>query len=144
MSRPALHARQLRDQLYQRFNGCCLGCGGMISHAGEWQIHHVIPRSEGGSDELDNLAALCLDCHTRAEDMRPMPQTLWALRRDLRRTLPEEGPQKLTEWPRTVSPCEDQSYDLDWHKWVYGGQANPFKDGKFIQHRVGCERCGAV
>ena len=36
----------------------CLLCGGMIDH-----YHHVIPRHEGGSDTIDNLAGLCNDCH---------------------------------------------------------------------------------
>lgn len=27
------------------------------------QVHHIIPRAEGGSDDLDNLIAVCLTCH---------------------------------------------------------------------------------
>ena len=27
--------------------------------------HHVIKRSQGGSDTMDNLITLCTDCHTK-------------------------------------------------------------------------------
>jgi hypothetical protein len=30
-----------------------------------WDMDHRIPKSEGGSDELENLQTLCLDCHDR-------------------------------------------------------------------------------
>ncbi len=28
------------------------------------QVHHIVPRSEGGAGDFDNLIALCLTCHT--------------------------------------------------------------------------------
>ena len=31
-------------------------------------VHHVIPRSEGGEDKLDNLKILCFRCHS---DLHP-------------------------------------------------------------------------
>lgn len=40
--------------------GKCLLCGGRIEHH-----HHVIPRSEGGSDTMDNIAGICLACHDK-------------------------------------------------------------------------------
>ncbi len=36
---------------------CGIHCG-PLTH-----IHHVIPRSSGGSDEIRNLAVLCPNCH---------------------------------------------------------------------------------
>lgn len=29
------------------------------------QVEHVIPRKHGGSDDIDNLAAACIDCNLR-------------------------------------------------------------------------------
>jgi hypothetical protein len=40
----------------------CQGCGvdGCRLH-----VHHVIPRSDGGTDDIDNLQTLCPDCHAQ-------------------------------------------------------------------------------
>lgn len=45
--------------------GTCSNCGAV----GETQIHHVVPRSRGGSDRPENLVHLCLDCHGKAHDV---------------------------------------------------------------------------
>ena len=37
----------------------CLLCGGKIEH-----YHHIVPRSEHGSNCLENLVGLCFRCHT--------------------------------------------------------------------------------
>lgn len=37
---------------------CACGCGRRARH-----IHHVIPRSQGGTDDRKNLVALCQKCH---------------------------------------------------------------------------------
>ncbi len=34
------------------------------------EIHHVIFESHGGKDEIDNLVALCKDCHDKAHGKR--------------------------------------------------------------------------
>ncbi len=46
------------------------------------QVHHIVPRSEGGSDELDNLIALCLTCHTDVHTNAPFTRRFTA--RELR------------------------------------------------------------
>ena len=35
------------------------------------QVHHIVPRGEGGKDELDNAIALCLTCHTDVHTKAP-------------------------------------------------------------------------
>ena len=43
---------------------CCLChkfCGTKI------ELHHITPRSEGGTDEIDNCVPLCFDCHAEVE-----------------------------------------------------------------------------
>jgi hypothetical protein len=32
-------------------------------------IHHILPRQDGGGDEMDNLITLCSKCHDLVEDM---------------------------------------------------------------------------
>jgi len=33
-------------------------------------VHHIVPRREGGGDELDNLASVCASHHPRWEALR--------------------------------------------------------------------------
>jgi hypothetical protein len=54
----------IKDQVRDRANGLCEYC-----HAVEkWQfvqftIDHVLPKSQGGTDNLDNLALACFHCN---------------------------------------------------------------------------------
>lgn len=41
--------------------GYCLMCKNKIEH-----FHHIIPRSRGGSDTIENQAGLCTKCHDKA------------------------------------------------------------------------------
>jgi hypothetical protein len=52
--------RQARAVVLARDKHRCRACS--TSHGLE--VHHVVMRSLGGSDEPDNLIALCRDCHT--------------------------------------------------------------------------------
>ena len=39
---------------------------------GPWQeLHHIYPRSQGGDDDIDNLAPLCRPCHGLVEAHDP-------------------------------------------------------------------------
>ncbi len=35
------------------------------------KVHHIIPKSEGGNDSLDNAIALCFNCHADAGHYNP-------------------------------------------------------------------------
>lgn len=41
----------------------CEKCSKWIGAMAMFNVHHIQARSGGGSDDLVNLAALCLDCH---------------------------------------------------------------------------------
>jgi len=44
---------------------CCLKCGQKITKETGWHIHHVVKRSKGGSDNLNNLELLHPNCHNQ-------------------------------------------------------------------------------
>jgi RNA-directed DNA polymerase len=57
-------------QLWWRQKGMCPHCGLSLGNFTEWGIfkcdldqHHIVPRAEGGSDELANLWLLHSNCH---------------------------------------------------------------------------------
>lgn len=51
----------VRTAVLKRDNYTCVNCG---RTGGEFHVHHIIPRSEGGTNSLDNLVALCSSCHS--------------------------------------------------------------------------------
>ena len=51
--------KNAREAIADHHNGKCLLCGCKdIEH-----YHHIVPRSQGGSDSIDNIAGLCKECH---------------------------------------------------------------------------------
>jgi hypothetical protein len=79
-SRPELNKaawQRLRKAVRQRDGNCCRNCGAR----GEWaklSVHHLLPASLGGTDDMANLLTLCSTCHPIYEKAA--------------RTFPVEGP----------------------------------------------------
>ena len=48
-------------------NNICAICGKTLKDS-EFTLHHIIPRSKNGKDELSNLIGLCDKCHDIAEE----------------------------------------------------------------------------
>ena len=72
--KPSGHNRRLgrrwkehiRPCVLVRDNYTCQDCGRLVGiKKGDAHVDHIIPTSEGGSDELDNLRTLCQSCHNR-------------------------------------------------------------------------------
>ncbi len=51
---------KLRHRTLVAYGGRCALCDQSAR-----QVDHIVPAAEGGSDELDNLQALCDPCHNR-------------------------------------------------------------------------------
>lgn len=58
-----LEGRRQLVTLWRWQDGRCPYCGQKITRETGWHIHHVIKRSEGGSDQLSNLLMLHPNCH---------------------------------------------------------------------------------
>lgn len=50
----------VEQAVYIQQNGTCMMCSNKIKH-----YHHIVPKSKGGSNTLDNYAGLCECCHTK-------------------------------------------------------------------------------
>ena len=59
-----------KDYLYGRQRGYCKGCGEHFIDK-VMEVDHIIPRSRGGGDYLENLQLLCCSCN-RIKGNRPM------------------------------------------------------------------------
>lgn len=57
---PELRAKALRRDRYR-----CVRCGcGMDART--LHVHHIVPLSRGGSNEMTNLETICVKCHAEA------------------------------------------------------------------------------
>ncbi len=55
---------QQKDFIKQRSDGCCEYCLSQIAYSPDpFSIEHIIPRSKGGTNDLDNLAIACQGCN---------------------------------------------------------------------------------
>ena len=70
--------RQNRHVLFGQQEGRCNGCGGEFPFR-MFDVDHVIPRSRGGTDHIENLQLLCTHCN-RTKGDRPMEYLVARLR----------------------------------------------------------------
>ena len=61
--------REIRQEVLRRDNHQCQVCGKEYSG----QVHHILPRSQGGTNELSNLITFCGKCHMV---ISPVPEWL--------------------------------------------------------------------
>lgn len=53
----------IRWQVFQRDNWKCVACGKSAANDVILHVDHIIPRSKGGQDEMDNYQTLCSVCN---------------------------------------------------------------------------------
>jgi 5-methylcytosine-specific restriction endonuclease McrA len=63
------HWHDLRMRVLDR-DGCCIYCGKELDKY-TITLDHMIPKSKGGNDTMDNLVASCKECNTEKADMLP-------------------------------------------------------------------------
>ena len=54
--------------VFERDNFTCQKCNFRDDSKEEIEIHHIVPKFEGGIDEIENLITLCSICHKHAPD----------------------------------------------------------------------------
>lgn len=63
--------KERRREVLARDGGRCVKCG---TNTQLLDVHHIISRSEGGTDELDNLITLCKRCHMETPSFGRRPK----------------------------------------------------------------------
>ncbi len=93
LNRPAF-SDEFRREIWERDRRKCYLCGRVIqdSTAQYMHIDHVVPRSQGGSDEEHNLRAVHPTCNWRKSDHNLSSRKMAAVLNDLRKS--EEDRQK--------------------------------------------------
>ncbi|OLD63445.1 MAG: hypothetical protein AUF65_02275 [Chloroflexi bacterium 13_1_20CM_50_12] len=60
--------REKQRRVRNRDNNTCQECGITKTQNGKnLQVHHILPRSQGGTNDMANLILLCNSCHLRQE-----------------------------------------------------------------------------
>ena len=54
-----------KQTVWNKTDGHCYYCGDQLKPWETFSIDHVIPKSKGGTDELDNLVPSCRRCNSR-------------------------------------------------------------------------------
>lgn len=54
--------KEQKNVVKSKTNGLCAGCGLKSKH---YQLDHITPLSNGGSNDVDNFQILCQDCHLK-------------------------------------------------------------------------------
>ena len=71
-----------RKKVYDKYQGHCAYCGCKLELK-DMQVDHIIPKSKGGSDDMENLNPSCWACNYYKSD-----QTIEWFRRQLPLLLP--------------------------------------------------------
>lgn len=56
----ALNYKAISEEIRRMQGHRCHNCGKL----GPLEIHHILPRSKGRDDRIENLVGLCHECHT--------------------------------------------------------------------------------
>lgn len=74
--------KKVLDETYALTDGYCAYCGKKLAGKATWHLEHVIPKSQGGRDK-DNLVAACPRCNMSKGILTPsqwktqIPRKVW-------------------------------------------------------------------
>ena len=78
MDKPTMSRVAMIEQLVAEHGMMCLGCAFEFPHPGHIELDHNLPRSDGGSNDIDNRVLLCGPCNR----LKSNTLTLSGLRRE--------------------------------------------------------------
>ena len=67
--RDSMQGKRKVLMLWLRQQQCCVICRHKITKETGWNIHHIVERVKGGSDELENLVLLHPNCHRQLHSL---------------------------------------------------------------------------
>ena len=106
--------RRLRNAILLRDKNTCLRCDQKFKKP-KLSVHHLVPRSEGGSYDHTNLVTLCHKCHDLVEICE------FKTVADILGSAPLPVGTKVYDY-EVVKNTPDPYNRPDWHRKVYGGE----------------------
>ena len=107
---------ELRSAIFWRDDFTCLRCDKRFANRKSLlSIHHLVPRSKGGSNDPTNLVTLCNPCHDYVE--------IYELK-SIADIMGSDDTVVYHDQSIEFFGTSDK-YRPEWHSWVYGGSPNP-------------------
>lgn len=104
---------KVRRFVLERDKQTCLRCDKHFRAQKDLSVHHLVPRSNDGSNDPSNLVTLCQPCHDYVEinDLRTAADIIGSFDDGIIKTLKVKPEfEKIETFSRP-----------EWHKYVYGG-----------------------
>lgn len=106
---------KLRMACLRKDKFTCIRCEKKNLQGKGLQAHHLVPRDDGGANDITNLVTLCTACHDFVEinDLRTEVEIIGSYE-DTAIEFKKEKTKEITE----------EGYHFvrpEWHKYVYGG-----------------------
>ena len=111
----------IRGRIKRRDNYECVRC----KTKENLEVHHIVPRDDGGGDHDGNLVTLCDSCHNYCEIAG------FALRSEIIGSYNQKVYEIMDKNKVYKKPEEDVDYRPGWHKYVYGGEKNPMNPPQY-------------
>lgn len=70
-----IEGRRKLSWIWKGQEGLCPSCGEKITRETGWHLHHIIRRTDGGSDKASNLLMLHQNCHYQNHDAQSLTPT---------------------------------------------------------------------
>lgn len=109
--------KEISEKVYTRDLYTCQRCFKKYRSKGHISAHHIVPRVDGGSDELSNLITLCHKCHDYVEVNRLKNVAAIIGSYDV----PGINFTKKEAKEEKEGVREETFTRPEWHKYVYGG-----------------------
>jgi hypothetical protein len=103
---------EIRKSILERDEYRCFRCES--TNRKNLTVHHIIPRSEGGKENRNNLITLCGNCHDLVEvsGFRSLVEIIASA---------DFSPILEKEIKEVHKRVEEDFERPEWHKYVYGG-----------------------
>ena len=90
-----LSGYEVREYLLEKFDRKCIYCG---KENTPLEIEHIIPKSRGGSDKIDNLGVACHDCNQTKGNMTAEEFGFSNIQKQVKKSLRDSALINSTRW----------------------------------------------
>jgi len=90
-----LYGYEVREYLLEKFNRKCIYCG---KDNVPLEIEHIIPKSRGGTNRIDNLGIACHECNQRKDNMTAEEFGYPNIQKQVKQSLKDSSIINSTRW----------------------------------------------